>query len=122
MVCQELTMPLYKYVIAERIDVLQNELIRFTQASALNDPWDMRPHVERLFTDNDLETHITGPLKPQSDKQLIDYLSQIIDDYAKTHGLADKSLDEIKQAVTQANDRIPGAVPRVIRDRVYRDS
>jgi hypothetical protein len=33
---------LYKYVTAERIDVLQNELIRFTQPSALNDPWDVR--------------------------------------------------------------------------------
>lgn len=47
-------MTLYKYVTAERIDVLQNGLIRFTQASALNDPWDMRPHVERLITENDL--------------------------------------------------------------------
>ena len=95
-------MPLYKYVTAERIDVLQNGLIRFSQPSALNDPWDMRPHVERLFTDNDLDEHVVGPLKPQSDNQLIDYFSQIIDDFAKTNGLADKSLDEIgKLSVTR---------------------
>jgi hypothetical protein len=27
----------------------------------------MRPHVERLFTDNDLEERLTAPLKPESD-------------------------------------------------------
>ena len=54
--CANYQMTLYKYVTAERIDVLQNGLIRFTQASALNDPWDMRPHVERLITENDLVT------------------------------------------------------------------
>ena len=30
-------------------------LIRFTQASALNDPWDMSPHVERLVTENETD-------------------------------------------------------------------
>jgi hypothetical protein len=53
-------MPLYKYVTAERIDVLQNGFVRFSQPSALNDPDEMRPHVERLFTDNDLRAG-TGP-------------------------------------------------------------
>ena len=111
--CANYRMTLYKYVTAERIDVLQNGLIRFTQASALNDPWDMRPHVERLITENDLEEHITGSLKPQTDKQLIDYFSQIIDDFAKTNGLGDKSLDEIRQMVTEANDTFPGELKQL---------
>jgi hypothetical protein len=36
-------MTVYKYVVADRIDVLENGRIRFTQASALNDPFDVNP-------------------------------------------------------------------------------
>ena len=35
-------MVLYKYVAAERIDILQKRLIRFTQPNALNDPFEAR--------------------------------------------------------------------------------
>ncbi|SRR6266487_4410474 len=101
-------MTLYKYVIAERIDALQNGLIRFTQPNALNDPWDMRPHVERLFTDHDLEEHVTGPLRPKSDKQLVDYMSQIIEEFARTNGLGDASLDDIRKLVSESNSEFPG--------------
>ncbi len=37
-------MILYKYVSAERINILQNRLIRFTQPNALNDPFEARPN------------------------------------------------------------------------------
>lgn len=56
-------MGLYKYVTAERIDILQNELIRFTQPTGLNDPFDMRIVADELLSeqtwasfDKDLET------------------------------------------------------------------
>ena len=62
-------MPPYKYVTAERIDVLQNELIRFSQPSALNDPRDMRPHIERVFTDDEIDEHIMAPMKPESPRR-----------------------------------------------------
>ena len=38
----------YKYVSAERIDILQNSLIRFTQPNAMNDPFEARPHFDTL--------------------------------------------------------------------------
>src|SRR4030095_8113159 len=101
-------MPLYKYVTAERIDVLQNGLIRFSQPSALNDPWDMRPRIERVFTDDHLEKHVTAPLRPESDTQVIDYVSQILADFAKSQGINDKSLNEIRKLVSEANDEFPG--------------
>ncbi len=107
-------MPLYKYVTAERIDVLQNELIRFSQPSALNDPWDMRPHIERVFTDDEIDEHILAPMKPASDTQMIDFVSQIIDDFAKTQGVTDKSLDEIRKAVTEANHEFPGELRQLL--------
>jgi len=34
---------LYKYVVPKRVDVLENGLIRFTQAAALNDPFETYP-------------------------------------------------------------------------------
>ena len=36
---------LYKYLCPERVDVLQNLRIRFTQVSALNDPFESFPGV-----------------------------------------------------------------------------
>lgn len=44
-------MSLYKYLIPDRIDVLQNRSIRFTQHMALNDPFEMKPFFELLAED-----------------------------------------------------------------------
>ena len=43
-------MVLYKYVSSERIDILQNRLIRFTQPNALNDPFEAKPHFHAFAT------------------------------------------------------------------------
>lgn len=45
---------LYKYVIPGRIDILKNQLIRFTQPSALNDPFELQPIFGDLFSENEL--------------------------------------------------------------------
>lgn len=51
-------MLLYKYVTPDRIDVLENGRIRFTQANSLNDPFEIRPcfdkriaHLEKMSQD-----------------------------------------------------------------------
>lgn len=41
-------MILYKYLPAERIDVLVSACIRYTQPGALNDPFEARPHVAAI--------------------------------------------------------------------------
>lgn len=51
---------LYKYVEPERVDILENNLIRFTQPSAPNDPFKLRPLFEELFTEEDLSS-LTKP-------------------------------------------------------------
>lgn len=43
-------MRLYKYVPPERVDILKNAMIRFTQPSALNDIFEMQPVIEHLGT------------------------------------------------------------------------
>ena len=40
----------YKYLPPERIDILQNRLIRFTQPNALNDPFEAKPHFHAPAT------------------------------------------------------------------------
>ena len=46
---------LYKYVPPARIDVLRTLHVRFTQASALNDPFELRPVFEALIPEPELE-------------------------------------------------------------------
>lgn len=42
---------LYKYLTPERIDVIENKLIRYTQPDALNDPFELKPHASNLASD-----------------------------------------------------------------------
>lgn len=50
-------MSLFKYVIPERVDILKNRRIRFTQPSAFNDPFEMQPFFEHLgVTPDGLDT------------------------------------------------------------------
>jgi hypothetical protein len=41
-------MYLYKYLVPDRVDVLRNGMIRFTQAFGLNDPFELRPYFTEL--------------------------------------------------------------------------
>ncbi|WP_103027173.1 DUF2971 domain-containing protein [Salinibacter altiplanensis] len=43
-------MLIYKYSPPERVDVLQNGLIRFTQPSSFNDPFETLPYLQSLVT------------------------------------------------------------------------
>lgn len=63
-------MTLYKYVTADRIDVLTTGLIRFTQPGALNDPWEMKPYIERLIEDELFETEIASKARVFEHKEL----------------------------------------------------
>lgn len=49
---------LYKYLIPDRTDILNNNLIRFTQPSALNDPFELNPIFFDLFSENQLKKHL----------------------------------------------------------------
>lgn len=51
-------MTVYKYVVPERLDVLRNARIRFTQPAALNDPFELRPYFESVVDETELLDHI----------------------------------------------------------------
>ena len=63
-------MSLYKYVTSDRIDILKNGAIRFTQPGALNDPWEMRPYIERIFSENTFENEIAKKARVLPHNQL----------------------------------------------------
>ena len=58
-------MTVYKYVAPERINVLRRERIRYTQASALNDPFELRPFFEAIAPEAQILNQLaTTDLKP----------------------------------------------------------
>jgi ribosomal protein S18 len=71
--------PLYKYLSADRISYLDNELLRFTQPSDLNDPFECLPNIDldpKLFlkgvlerTKPALEQKVTGKKKWEQREQ-----------------------------------------------------
>ncbi len=51
-------MSLYKYVTYDRIDILKNEQIRFTQPLAFNDPFELFPFFQSIAPGKYIEEHI----------------------------------------------------------------
>lgn len=47
-------MAIYKYGSADRVDVLKHSRIRFTQATALNDPFEVRPYFEKFGVEGEV--------------------------------------------------------------------
>lgn len=54
-------MSIYKYVVDERIDILQDRHIRFTQPSEFNDPFELNPFFTAMTDDIFVEELLKGP-------------------------------------------------------------
>ena len=52
-------MLLYKYVSEDRISILRDGLIRFSQPQAFNDPFELKPHVVEIMDRDNLENTVT---------------------------------------------------------------
>ncbi len=51
-------MTLYKYLPSSRLDVILNSQIRFTPLGALNDPYELRPYMDRLAEKSRIQEHL----------------------------------------------------------------
>ena len=100
-------MTLFKYVVADRIDIIKNGLIRFSQPSALNDPWEMSPHIEQLMSEGDMEQHIVKPTRERPQEELVEQFTDILYDALRTYNLSDMSREEVKQRVSEADKEFP---------------
>ncbi len=65
-------MSLYKYVPPERLDVLRNLCVRFTQPGAQNDPFELRPVVDRFRRSEAARQALAKPLSEEWDRQFSD--------------------------------------------------
>src|SRR4051812_39186693 len=54
-------MPLYKYLLGDRLDILEGGMIRFTPPMALNDPFEVRPFFDAIAPDADIAKEMRGP-------------------------------------------------------------
>ena len=62
-------MSLYKYLSPERLDVLQNLRVRFTQPGEQNDPFELRPVVNRFRSPDVARQALSGPFSEEWDRE-----------------------------------------------------
>ncbi|MEL7896021.1 DUF2971 domain-containing protein [Vreelandella neptunia] len=55
-------MLLYKYLSPERLDVLKNKKIRFTQPGDLNDPFEFEPYIHEIVGEKDVKKIVMSKL------------------------------------------------------------
>ncbi|WP_271043310.1 DUF2971 domain-containing protein [Pseudomonas sp. VB3] len=64
-------MRLYKYLSPELTSVLENQMVRFSQPSSLNDPYELKPHISSLMSDEDMLTHFSQHLPSMIDDEYL---------------------------------------------------
>lgn len=61
-------MILYKYLSSSLIKVIQNAQIRYTQFAEFNDPFEMKPNINKIVTDEYMECLIREKLKDDKER------------------------------------------------------
>lgn len=116
-----MTMVFYKYVSAERIDILQNRLIRFTQPNAMNDPFEARPHFYKLGSKEEFAKNYAETIRKYTDRIWVDYCRAIGSDPGKL-ALANKvenDPDYAEWLYTNLHKRDPEDLLPNLRERIY---
>ncbi|HVU07932.1 MAG TPA: DUF2971 domain-containing protein [Verrucomicrobiae bacterium] len=64
---------MYKYLPPERIDVLQKRRIRFTQPADFNDPFEFRPVIKEINTEDAVKDYVEKNFEQLVEKELAKY-------------------------------------------------
>jgi hypothetical protein len=64
---------LYKYLPPERIDVLSNGLIRFTQPALFNDPFEMSPYISAIASEEEIDEIFDAKHEAQVEEQYLNH-------------------------------------------------
>ncbi|CAI1577226.1 DUF2971 domain-containing protein [Serratia marcescens] len=59
-------MEIFKYFHSDRMDVLRNKSIRLTQPLALNDPFELKPHISAIASDGMITAEIDRVMKERA--------------------------------------------------------
>lgn len=102
-------MHLYKYLIPDRVDVLTNKSIRFTQAAEFNDPFEVAPHVAALLPADQTESFLRSQVDAQQTvnevlAEKIDKLPARFRSAARKHLRKTISLDKV---IAEAKTMLP---------------
>jgi hypothetical protein len=122
-------MTLFKYIRSERVDVIENLEIRFTQPDALNDPFELRPHFESLVAEADVLANF--PQAPVDLRPMVAQAYSMIPEDQRAGLSLDAAMqaveafmatDDAREATTQGlqlflQSMRDGAVP--IREAIY---
>jgi hypothetical protein len=123
-------MTLFKYIRPERIEVVENLEIRFTQPDALNDPFELQPHFESIVAEADVLANFPQtpvdlrPMVAQAYAMLseaqramlpIDTAMQAIEAFMETDDAREATAQGLEIFLRSMRD---GAAP--IREAIYR--
>lgn len=101
-------MPLFKYVTLDRIDILVNQEIRYTQLGAFNDPFEMPVYIEQAYNFGALEPQFNKKVADEARKQfkmLSPYARSQIS-FSRFHGKAQETTKPlIAQYFTETNEK-----------------
>lgn len=78
-------MELFKYVIPERVDILQNCQIRFTQPSEFNDPWEALPNLEAILNFEAREDLLTEVFNEMENGKYNKIVQDVIEEMQKKY-------------------------------------
>jgi len=125
---------LFKYIRPERIDVIQNLEIRFTQPDALNDPFELQPHFDSLIAEADvLENLPESPvdlrpmikqayeLVPELQAIPLDFATSIIEEFMSTEDARQATAEGLKIFLKSMRDGAAGvrhAIHRAFNENV----
>lgn len=62
-------MRLYKYLSPNLVTVLENQMVRFSQPSVLNDPFELRPHISSAMSKSDMKKYAEDLLPNMIDEE-----------------------------------------------------
>jgi Protein of unknown function (DUF2971) len=66
-------MILYKYLHPDRVDVLEQKMVRFTQPGDFNDPFEFRPYIESAASDEAVRDYVEANFDKIVDAELAKY-------------------------------------------------
>src|SRR2546425_13298330 len=87
-------MIVYKYLPPKGIRVLNDGLIRFTQSTALNDPFETTPNMKRL--EESFREYALRTIEGAKYRSIIEYVS----DRSRVSSLIKKHFDEFRRTIT----------------------
>lgn len=109
-------MLVYKYFSSDRIDVIEKNLIRFTQGDAFNDPFETLPYIEALITQPHLQSVLhDNEMREVFDRGIMEHIHEH-KEWSKFDAEQRSELKKMPQVVYTLLEASFGLNPSLIED------